>query len=293
VRLLLLTGCTAAAWAAGVLLAGTASADTGFPVSIDAPYISVNTPAAPLKKPAQITGQGRGGLVGGLLGTVTNTVTNAVSTVTATVKAVTATVTTTVKTATTTVNNVGNTVTDIPHKVLPPSDAIGLPPLLPGVGSKIAILKPTPSRSGSSASEAVQRGGGIATVAAPDAAPAAVETPLAAEERSPAQFETRTARPSSGNVVVRVRQVGNMLEKAAPVDRGPSPMPSPTTPMAPVAPSPSFYSGNDGGAGLRGVLATLVPQSRLAPPPLLSRLDRQHPVAERGRTPGLPVTSPD
>jgi hypothetical protein len=308
-RLLLLAGCTAAAWLAGVLLAGSASADTGLPISINVPQLNVgqlsvprvelNT--APAKKPAAKStatkaasqdDQGLGGLVGGLLSTVTSTVNNVTTTVTNTVGTVTTVVSSTV-------NNVVTTVTTLPQHVLPPSGSnggIGLPPLLPDSndGTLVSpILKPAPSHTGSSATEAAQRSNDApaAIAEAPEVAPAAVESTPAVEAEHPhVQPESRPLRPLTTR---EVRQAGNTHEKAAPADRGPNPMPTPTAPMTPVAPSSSFSSNNDGGAGARNALATLTSQTRLAPPPLLGRLDRQHPVAERGRTPGLPVTSPD
>lgn len=281
VRLLLLAGFTAATWLAGVLLAGSASADIrlpGLPVTVD-----ISSPMDQPKPKQQQSNQGLGGLVGGLLGTVTNTVGTTVTTVTTTVN-------TTVNVVTNTVTNVVDTVTQIPPKVLPPSNGRpGLPPLLPGNPVK-DILSP-PNNSDSGDNETAQRDATIApapAAVAPAVAPALVQAEpttqhplLRKESRSTTRHETRPVR------------VGNTEEKAAPADPRPRPLPAPAAPAAPAAPGPSFSPGNDGGSGARGVLAILTPQTRVAPPALLDRLQRQHPVAERGRTAGLPVTSPD
>jgi hypothetical protein len=282
----MLAGLTTAAWLAGVLFAGTASAET------PGPHINVNVPQAntPAAKNSQ-GDSGLGGLVGGLLGTVGNTVGTVTNTVTQTVNTVTNTVNAVTNVVGTTVSHVVTTVVEIPQHVLPnngSSPGLDLSPLLPGK-PVTDILKPAPTHTASGASVATTQTM-TRSETPPVAVPAATEA-VQATDHPRTQNATHLVRSTTGGNVTR--QNSTTLEKAAPADRGPSPLPSPSAPAAPVAPAPSFSSGNDGGSGARGVLATLTPQTRLAPPPLLGRLERAHPVAERGRTPGLPVTTPD
>jgi hypothetical protein len=272
----MLTGLTAVAWLAGVLLAGTASADTG------GTHANTNKPANHGNQ-----GLGLGGLVGDLLGTVGNTVGTVTTTVTNTVTTVTNTVSVVTNTVTTTVDHVVNSVTKLPEKVLPQN---GSTPVIE-IDLRLPVLLPdTTSAKTSKTTKTVADTVRAETpaVAAPEVAPTAIEAEPVTEY--PHAASSRMERPKAQEVA---HPTSKTAEQAAPADRGPSPLPSPSSPVAPAAPCPSFSSGNYGGAGARGALATLTPQTRLAPPPLVGRLDRAHPVAERGHTPGLPVTTPD
>ncbi|WP_132111402.1 hypothetical protein [Actinocrispum wychmicini] len=302
-RFLALAGFTALGWLAAVLLAGAASADTGVPqTNVNA----VQPHSSPTKKPARNGGNPGlvGGLVGGVLNTVDTTVGNVTTTVTNTVGAVTTTVTNTVGAVTTTVTNtvgavtdalhqVITTVTDLPQHILPGGGQSGggitLPPLVQDPVND--LLKPSaPKASKTTATEQpTARVEALAPVAETVAETPAPELTLVAEPQH--SHSLRVASPDTGHS--DVHKANRAHERAAPGGNGPSPLPSPSGPMAPAAPGPSFSSGNSSGSGARGALAAVTPQARLAPPPLVGRLDRAHPVAERGHTPGLPVTTPD
>ncbi|MEV4311929.1 hypothetical protein [Actinocrispum sp. NPDC049592] len=318
-RLLMLAGLTAAGWLTGMVLAGTASADTG-------PHITINLPGLGNGKPTQDSreqdsreqdsreqdsreqgsreqkisrtpqgpGLGLGGVVNGLLGAVNSTVNTTVKTVNTTVKTTVQTVTSTLSTVTATVNHtvgsVVHCVSEIPQKVVTPVVKQTLPSVAPVVEETVDdILEPTPTHSGSATSETP------ATTARTEAAPGAPAAPAVAPEaaQQPAVVEHPHAQTPHRTALQTVTNPATVVERLTPADDGPGPLPVPSAPSAPATPAPSVSSGNDGGHSARGVLAVFAPQYRLAPPPLLGRLERGDPVAARGRTAGLPVTTPD
>ncbi len=312
-RLLMLVGLTAAGWLTGIALAGIASADTG-------PHITINLPGLGGSKPTQDSreqdsreqdsreqgsreqkishtpqgqGLGLGSVVNSLLGTVNTTVNTTVQTVTTTVQTTVHTVTSTLSTVTATVNHtvgsVVHCVSEIPQKVVTPVVKQTLPSVVPVVEETVDdILEPTPTHNGSATSE-------TSATARTEAAPVAPAAPAAAPEtaQQPAVVEHPHAQNVTRTALQTVTNPATVVERLTPADNGPSPLPAPSAPSAPATPAPSFSSGNDGGHSARGVLAVFAPQYRLAPPPLLGRLERGDPVAARGRTAGLPVTTPD
>jgi hypothetical protein len=86
----------------------------------------------------------------------------------------------------------------------------------------------------------------------------------------------------------------NALETATPTKPVPWPLlPSPSAPAAPAPNVPSFSPGGNDGGGVRGLLTILTPQTRLTPPSAAGQRESDQLVSAGGRTPGLPVTSPD
>jgi hypothetical protein len=296
VRLLAVAGFAACAWIVGVLLtSASASADTG-------PTGRSTTDSSTSGKSTAGSGsragsEGLGGLVGGLLNTVGGTVQTVTTTVTSTVNTtVTNTVglvANTVTTVTKTVDNVVHTATELPQHVLSGGggdDGGLLSPLLHENPVTSGLLKP--KSSSKTTAEQVRVDAPAVVVAAPETAPGEAAPVEAAPVVAPQDVRTHAVRSVVENVT---RATGSAAEHAAPAGRGaPGPLPGPGRPVAPAAPCPGFSAGNDGGAGARGVLAAVLSsQTPFAAPPLAGRLGRDRPVAERGHTPGLPVTSPD
>jgi len=223
--------------------------------------------------------------VGGTVQTVTTTVTSTVNTtVTNTVGLVANTVTTVTKT----VDDVVHTVTELPQHVLP--DGGLLSPSQPE--NPVTSGSQKPKSSSKTSAEQVRVDAPAVVVAAPETATADAAAVEAAPVVAPQDVRTHAVRSVVENVT---RATGSAAEHAAPAGRGgPGPLPGPSRPVAPAAPCPGFSAGNDGGAGARGVLAAVLSsQTPFAAPPPAGRLGRDRPVAERGHTPGLPVTSPD
>lgn len=310
-RLLLLTGFTAAGWLASVLLmSGTASADLiklpELPGITSAPQQSAQQQSAPQQsaqqstrqpaKPAKKVSSGQGGgLVGGLLGGVVSTVNTTVSTVTTTV---TNTVNTVTKTVTSTVSGVKKTVTTVVDRVTDspqstPGDD-GDNSLLPE--PVVDLLTPDPKSDTDTTTDSNTARGTVETTAAEVPAPvvAATEPPAPAVTEAPV-----TERPRVQHHEVRRTQatahpvrVGSIQEKVAPADKSPGPMPGPSAPVAPAAPAPTASAGGNGGSDARGLLAVLTPHSALAPPQA-GLVPREHTRTETGRCAGLPATAPD
>lgn len=292
-RLVALAGFTALGWLTAVLLASTASADTG------SQHGDTTTPHSPAAKNSG-RNSGNQGLLGGLLNGVVGTVGNTVGNVTNVVSNTVGTVTNTVTNTLGTVGNVVSSVADLPNHVLPDSQGkkgggISLPSLITDNPVTDLLSPVLPKSSGKTTTAAaeqvtarVDQPAAAPVVAAP--APVVEVTPLA----EPAHFRNVTHTVvRTDDRQVDVQQARGAVEHAAPGGDGPSPLPSPSSPLAPATPCPSFSSGNHGGSGARGVLSTLAPQSLIAPPPLVGRPNRAYPAAERGHTPGLPVTTPD